>query len=76
MDDILVTADRLWRGEISTSELHPVGGRVGGLVEVADNVAFCPSFANATAVRTDDGLVMVDTGSSVVAPLILSLIHI
>ena len=70
MDDILVTADRLWRGEISTSELHPVGGRVGGVVEVADNVAFCPSFANATAVRTDDGLVMVDTGSSVVAPLI------
>jgi glyoxylase-like metal-dependent hydrolase (beta-lactamase superfamily II) len=33
-------------------------------------VAFLPSFANATAIATDDGLFMVDTGSSVVAPLI------
>ena len=69
MDDILGTADRLWRGEVTTAELHPVG-HMGGLVEVADGIAFCPSFANATCVATDDGLVMVDTGSSVVAPLL------
>ena len=25
MDDILATADRLWRGEVTTAELHPVG---------------------------------------------------
>ncbi|HEV3213777.1 MAG TPA: alkyl sulfatase dimerization domain-containing protein [Acidimicrobiales bacterium] len=69
MDDILGTADRLWRGEVTTAELHPVG-HVGGLVEVADRIAFCPSFANATCIATDDGLVMVDTGSSVVAPML------
>jgi glyoxylase-like metal-dependent hydrolase (beta-lactamase superfamily II) len=69
VEDILETADRLWRGEATTAEVHPFG-HAGGLVEVADRVAFCPSFANATTVATDDGLVMVDTGSSVVAPLI------
>lgn len=69
MEDILGTADRLWRGEITTGELHPVS-HMGGLVEVADGVAFLPSFANATAVSTDAGLFMVDTGSSVVAPLL------
>ena len=66
MDDVLGTADRLWRGEITTAELHPVG-HMGGLAEVADGLAFVPSFANATAFSTDDGLFMVDTGSSVVA---------
>ncbi|HEV3327785.1 MAG TPA: alkyl sulfatase dimerization domain-containing protein [Acidimicrobiales bacterium] len=69
MDDILATADRLWRGEVTTAELHPFS-HVGGLVEVADGIAFCPSFANATCVSTDDGLLMVDTGSSVVAPML------
>jgi alkyl sulfatase BDS1-like metallo-beta-lactamase superfamily hydrolase len=69
MDDVLATADRLWRGEVTTAELHPVG-HIGGLAEVADGIAFLPSFANATAVKTADGLFMVDTGSSVVAPLI------
>jgi len=66
VDDVLGTADRLWRGEITTAELHPVG-HMGGLAEVADGLAFVPSFANATAFSTDDGLFMVDTGSSVVA---------
>lgn len=69
MEDILGVADRLWRGELSTTELHPLG-HSGGLVEVADGVAFCPSFANSTIFDTDDGLVMVDTGSIVTAPLI------
>jgi alkyl sulfatase BDS1-like metallo-beta-lactamase superfamily hydrolase len=67
--DVLETAERLWNGELTTAQLHPVG-HMGGLAEVADGVAFLPSFANATAVSTDDGLVMVDTGSSVVAPLL------
>jgi alkyl sulfatase BDS1-like metallo-beta-lactamase superfamily hydrolase len=67
--DVLETADRLWNGAVSTSELHPVG-HMGGLAEIADDIAFLPSFANATAVATDDGLLMVDTGSSVVAPML------
>jgi glyoxylase-like metal-dependent hydrolase (beta-lactamase superfamily II) len=62
-DGTLDLADRLWRGEVSSSEYHPVSHR-GGLAEICDGVAFVPSFANVTAFATDDGLVLVDTGSS------------
>ncbi len=66
MDDVLALADRLWRGEVTTTELHPVGP-VDGLAEIGDGVAFVPAFANVTAVATDAGLVLVDTGSSFAA---------
>ena len=59
-------ADRLWRGEVSTAQHHPVIVN-GDLVEVTDGVAFLPSFANVTALASDDGLVMVDTGSALTA---------
>ncbi|MGC8509600.1 MAG: alkyl sulfatase dimerization domain-containing protein [Acidimicrobiales bacterium] len=59
-------ADRLWRGEVSTAEHHPVIAS-GDLVEVTDGVAFLPSFANVSALTTDDGLLLVDTGSSLTA---------
>jgi glyoxylase-like metal-dependent hydrolase (beta-lactamase superfamily II) len=62
-DGTLDLADRLWRGEVSSSEYHPVSLR-GGLAEICDGVAFVPSFANVSAFVTDDGLVLVDTGSS------------
>ena len=39
----------------------------GGIEEVADGVAFVPSFANVSAFATDDGLVLVDTGSEFTA---------
>ena len=65
-DDILAVAERLWRGEITSSEYHPVAHR-GGLAEICDGVAFLPSFGNVTAFSTQDGLVLVDTGSSFVA---------
>jgi glyoxylase-like metal-dependent hydrolase (beta-lactamase superfamily II) len=67
--DVLALADRLWRGEVSTSEFHPVR-HLGGLAEICDDVAFVPAFANVTAIRTDDGLVLVDTGSSIAAKAI------
>jgi alkyl sulfatase BDS1-like metallo-beta-lactamase superfamily hydrolase len=66
MPDVLELAERLWSGEVSTAQFHPVGN-VGGLAEVCDGVAFVPSFANVTAVETGDGLVLVDTGSAFVA---------
>jgi alkyl sulfatase BDS1-like metallo-beta-lactamase superfamily hydrolase len=66
--DIVELADRLWRGEESTSEHHPVR-YTPGLAEITDGVAFCPTFANCTAFTTEDGLLMVDTGSSVTAAL-------
>jgi glyoxylase-like metal-dependent hydrolase (beta-lactamase superfamily II) len=65
-DDILELADRLWRGEISSTEYHPVG-RHSGLAEICDGVAFVASFGNVSAFATSDGLVLVDTGSSFAA---------
>ena len=67
--DVLALADRLWRGEVATSEFHPVS-HLGGLAEICDGVAFVPAFANVTAISTADGLVLVDTGSSFAATAI------
>jgi glyoxylase-like metal-dependent hydrolase (beta-lactamase superfamily II) len=64
--DVLALADRLWRGEVRTSEYHPVG-HLGGLAAITDDVVFLPAFANVTAIRTADGLVLVDTGSAFAA---------
>src|SRR5574340_933715 len=66
-DDVLDLADRLWRGDVDIASVHPVGGYLGGLAEIADGVAFVPSFANVSAFATGDGLLLVDTGSSFVA---------
>ena len=66
-DDVLELADKLWRGDIDIAEIHPVGGYMGGVAEVAAGIAFVPSFANVSAIATGDGLVLVDTGSSFVA---------
>src|SRR5581483_11418749 len=64
--DVLELADRLWRGEVTTTEVHPLRP-ASGLAEVGDGVAFAPSFANVSAVDTEDGLVLVDTGSTFLA---------
>jgi glyoxylase-like metal-dependent hydrolase (beta-lactamase superfamily II) len=65
-ESILDLADRLWRGEVTSSEYHPVG-HSGGIAEICDGVAFVPSFANVSAFVTEDGLLLVDTGSSFMA---------
>ena len=67
--DVLAVADRLWNGEISTATFHPVD-HMGGFVEITDGVGFCPSFANVSAFATDDGLVLVDTGSAPLAKVV------
>jgi alkyl sulfatase BDS1-like metallo-beta-lactamase superfamily hydrolase len=67
--DVLTLADRLWRGEVSTTTMHPVD-HVGGFVEITDGVGFTPSFANVSAFSTVDGLVLVDTGSLPLAPVV------
>src|SRR4051794_29714489 len=64
--DVLDIADRLWRGEIDIERHHPMAPR-GGIVEVAPGTAFVPSFANVSALSTEDGLVLVDTGSQLTA---------
>jgi alkyl sulfatase BDS1-like metallo-beta-lactamase superfamily hydrolase len=65
-DDPVEVADRLWRGEAGIGDVHPFS-HIGGLAQVADGVAFVPSFANVSAVSTDEGLVLVDTGSALLA---------
>ena len=62
MTDVLDLAERLWNGEVTVETHHPVGGGVGGVVEVADGVAFWHGFSNSTIARTDAGLVMVPVG--------------
>jgi alkyl sulfatase BDS1-like metallo-beta-lactamase superfamily hydrolase len=61
-DDLLAVSDRLWRGDADISEFHPFRF-FGGSAEVARDTLFVASFANVSAIATDDGLVMVDTGS-------------
>ncbi|HVB91419.1 MAG TPA: alkyl sulfatase dimerization domain-containing protein [Acidimicrobiales bacterium] len=67
--DVLDLADRLWRGELSTATMHPVD-HVGGFVEITEGVGFTPSFANVSAFDTADGLLLVDTGSLPLAPVV------
>ncbi len=67
--DVLAVADRLWNGEITTSTFHPVD-HIGGFVEITEGVGFCPSFANVSSFATEDGLVLVDTGSAPLAKVV------
>lgn len=59
-------ADDLIEGAIDPEEVRPFAPRME-LDEVAEGVAFVSSFANATAIATDAGLVLVDTGSFLLA---------
>ena len=67
--DILAVADRLWNGDLSTTTFHPVD-HIGGFVEITDGVGFCPSFANVSSFATEDGLLLVDTGSAPLAQIV------
>ena len=67
MADVLELADRLWRGE--RLDINPFSF-TGDLCEVGDRTAFVPSFANVSALSTDDGLVLVDTGSAPLARMV------
>lgn len=66
---LLELADRLWDGVEGIEGHHPVGF-TGDLIDFEDGVAFLPSFANVTAFETSDGLVLVDTGGFMIAPMV------
>lgn len=55
-------AEDLIDGVIEPEDVSPFAPRME-LEEVGDGVAFVSSFANATAIATEQGLVLVDTGS-------------
>jgi alkyl sulfatase BDS1-like metallo-beta-lactamase superfamily hydrolase len=61
MGAVAELAEKLWRGEVSTESHHPFTP-LFAVEEVAPRVAFVSSFANVTAVDTDEGLLLVDTG--------------
>jgi alkyl sulfatase BDS1-like metallo-beta-lactamase superfamily hydrolase len=66
MTDVVELADRLWRGIDTIDDHHPVMGR-GGLAEVAPRTAFLRTLANVITIDTDEGLLLVDTGSEFIA---------
>ncbi len=59
---VLEDAERAWRGELRVDDAHPLAGS-GELVEVSGGVAFLHAFANVTAVSTEGGLLLVDSGN-------------
>jgi alkyl sulfatase BDS1-like metallo-beta-lactamase superfamily hydrolase len=62
MGRILELAEGLWSGAIDPAERHPFTPLLD-VEAVAPRTGFVSSFANATAFDTDEGLVLVDTGS-------------
>jgi len=61
--------DALWSGEKTTNHTSILMGGAP-LEEVADRVMFHAGLANVIAIATDDGLVLVDTGSPMTAPAV------
>src|SRR6266850_6002604 len=60
MGAVIDLSERFWRGEVRGPELVRASGAVE---EIAPDVLFVHAFANVTALRTADGLVLVDTGN-------------
>ena len=62
-DDVLTRSQRLISGEVSLDEHHPVlPSGDSTLTELGDGLAFVESFANVTALRDEDRLLLVDAG--------------
>ena len=59
-------SDKLWTGELSTRIENPMM-QMMGLEPLQDGLAFVSSFANVSALGTSKGLVLVDTGSFLLA---------
>jgi len=63
---VLDLTDKLWRGELTVGEVHPVTS-TRDLEEVAPGIGFIPAFGNVSAFATGDALVLVDTGNQPLA---------
>ena len=73
MGTIRDLAERFWKGDDESA--HPFAPQLA-VEEIAAHVAFVSSFANVTAIDTDEGLVLVDTGSFVLAAPTKGLVRI
>src|SRR5688572_27852192 len=59
--ELLALADRIWSGEVSITEAHPMSAS-GSAVEVLEGVAFLPGFSNAIEFDCGNELMLVDSG--------------
>jgi alkyl sulfatase BDS1-like metallo-beta-lactamase superfamily hydrolase len=66
MSRIRELGEELWAGNVRAGDYHPFAPLLE-LEEVADGVAFVSGFGNIAAIRTGEGLVLVDTGNYVLA---------
>lgn len=62
MNEIQSWAESAWRGELTETAVTPTSTKVG-LIQLAPGLGFVAAFANAAAVATPDGLVLIDTSS-------------
>jgi len=62
MGIIKEVSEKFWNGEITVAQQHPLTP-TGEYEEVAPGVMFYRWFANFVAVKTEDGIVLVDTGA-------------
>lgn len=64
MGSVREASEKLWRGEWTTAqpEGHPFAA-MNQVEEVTSRVAFYKSFSNLSVLKTDSGLVLIDTGS-------------
>lgn len=62
MSEILSWAERAWRGELNETVVSPLSTPVG-LVELLPRTAFVAAFANALALQSSEGLILIDTSS-------------
>ncbi len=74
MGVLLDLAEQYWTGEVSTEDRHPFAPLMV-LEEIAPRTAFVSSFANVTAIATDEGLFLVDTGGWHVGPMVFGSIR-
>lgn len=71
MGVVLELAERMWSGAIEPLAIGSAEALTAGFVgieEIAARTAFVASFANVTAIDTDEGLVLIDVGSPLLAP--------
>ncbi|WP_200261900.1 alkyl sulfatase dimerization domain-containing protein [Streptomyces sp. HSG2] len=63
-------ASRVWTGEESLAAHFEGVHATDGLIPVGERTAFLPGFANVSVFDTEDGLVLVDSGDFLTAPLL------
>ena len=63
MSKIRDLSERLWTGNLDTSEAHPVTARYPEGDEILDGVLYFKGFASANTIDTGEALVMLDTGA-------------